>query len=381
MAVDPKDPKNARPPFLQAILAKLAASRFLTTSLVIHIALITLLGSVVIFKAAQQQDAFVASVGTDGILSESAEPASEAAETPQEFEEPSAPSTSEPSAVSQASAIQSLTEGGSFTISAPSDTQMMGNTLSMTDRMTSNAVGNGGRTGGAGGGSGGKLSGSLFGVKIETKKLGVMVDVSGSAHPFLLGALMEVEQSFKGMPTVLVFGCGAKKSVKSSDFAIKGALQADKDYAKQLEILSSKPAEAQRKAAEETVYGQVAKASLTPGTKALGQYFDRMQKQANVYWSVSDKGENPRFGADHVMKFLADQDVDTIYWFSDCNDVFEIPAAEEIAKKLKAKGIRVIAHNFTGLDDPKVNPGVPAAKKIVEETGGQYISKKIPTAK
>lgn len=364
------DSHHPRPPFFQLILAKLAASRFLTTSLVIHVALITLLGSVVLFKATQQTDGFVA-VGSDGILAEQAEQASEPTDTPQEFEEPAAASAPAESAITPASSIQSLAENASFSMSGPSDQQVFGNTIGISDRAMTSV---GGASTSKASTGGGKLSGTLFGVKIETNKLGVMLDVSGSAHPFLLGALEEIDKNFKGMPTVLVFGCGGKKDYKNSSFSMKDAAKSDKDYKEMEDALQDRD-DAVKKAAGETVFGQVANARNNKKLKDLDRYLGRMLKRPDVYWSVNDKGFNPRFGTHIVMKFLADQDVDTIYWFSDLADAFDVEAAEDIGKKLKAKGIKVIAHDFD--PSPNSTAAVKAAEKIVELTGGQLISKKL----
>lgn len=353
--------RASRSPLVQTLLVRLSASRFVTTSLLIHLALIVLVGGVVVFKSGQQTDFFLGS--ESGILTEEVdEDTADAPEPVQEFEEPSEgnSSSSEASAVSPASAISSLTSGSNFSITAPSDQQLLGNNISVTERKLTTGSGMG--TGNRGSGStGGKLRGTLFGVKIETRKLGIMLDVSGSAHPYLLEVFEEVDKSFKFMPTILLFGCGAKDGIEPHAFSMKEAARAERDFEKNQNV-------------EETVFGQVANALKNPDLKDLAKYMERMLNRKQVYWSVNDEGVNPRFGTNLAMKFLMDQDADTIYWFSDLEDPFDTKVAEEIGTKLKQKGVRVIAHNFTGIAHKQ---GEKAAQIIVDLTGGELITRRL----
>jgi len=52
-------------------------------------------------------------------------------------------------------------------------------------------------------------------------KLGVILDISGSAHGFLSAAINEVEKNFDHNPTLLVMGCGMNPSVKASDVKVE----------------------------------------------------------------------------------------------------------------------------------------------------------------
>jgi len=60
---------------------------------------------------------------------------------------------------------------------------------------------------GEGWGSGGG-GGSLFGTKIKSNNLGVILDISGSAHEHLDKAFTEIDKSFPKSHIVLVVGCG-----------------------------------------------------------------------------------------------------------------------------------------------------------------------------
>lgn len=356
----------------RTLLARLAAYRFLSSSLLLHLVLVALLGSAVLFHA-KQSDYFVVADPETGFLLDQPVEVIDQSEPEPEFEEDSATESSETETAAQASAIQSLTEAASFSISAPMDAQLFGNRLAVGEHTmdAGSGEGSGGRK--PGGGGRGKLSGTLFGVKVETAKLGVMLDVSNSSHPYLLGALREIDRSFRGMPTVLVFGCGASSQYDESSFTVREGVRAAKEYEKIDESVSRDPTmKGEAHGFFETVFGQVALARHTPNLEELDLYFDELLTRPGVYWLVNEKGANPRLGTHAAMRFLAGKGVDTIYWFADFADPFELECANKAAEVLRRKGIKVIAHNF---DARMSNSGsVQAAQVIVEGTGGQYLT-------
>jgi len=85
--------------------------------------------------------------------------------------------------------------------------------------------------------------------------------------------------------------------------------------------------------------------------------------------SVNDPSIPQTAGCQFAFEQLIKDGADTIYWFGDFADRVDKEVAEDLGRKLKARGVKVIAHNFTG---GKVSP---EAMIIVDKTGGQAISK------
>lgn len=162
------------------LLSKLAASRFLTTSLIIHLVLISVLGSVVLFKAAQVQTAFVVSEN-EGFLQEAEDIAEIEDEQPQaEFaEDTSMPAEAAP-APSVQSTISSLTDSqASWSTPASFEHMSVGTTLGTAMPAFSGAPGPSMPK--AKMGPLGKSSSFTFmGIKSESRRVAFLLDASGS---------------------------------------------------------------------------------------------------------------------------------------------------------------------------------------------------------
>lgn len=342
------------------LIKKLAQSRFFTFSLLFHVVLISIVGSFVLFEASQNQDAFTA-IGAEGTFLQESDAPEEAQEMPQEFEDPTAVPMQEtdPSSVSPQSALSTLAESPSnWTTSASMDQMRVGSSVSaasMNRLSTGSATASGKSSGGS---SSGKMSGTLCGVKVETSKLGVILDVSGSAHAYLRHALKEVER-FKGAEIVLYPGCGM------------GGNSKDKDY----HMAPAKPAydrfnrDARQGAG---VFGQIVPWIQKYPDEEAG--IKKLIASDATYVSINEPGSRTSLGCRFAFEHLIRDGVDTIYWFADFGDEMDAKAAEELAFQLKSKGIKVIAHNFTGAAVR------PEALILVEKTGGKAISK-IPVDK
>jgi len=231
-----------------------------------------------------------------------------------------------------------------------------------------------GLTSGSGSGSkgpGGKSIVNLFGNKLESASLGVILDVSGSAHPFLPTVLKEINKNYGDAPTVLVFGCGFgnEETLKKAKVTIPlfrdipdlSAKPAPKPVAKPAPAPAAKPAPTQFE-----TYGQILRAYQNKGSPMPG-YLDRMRKRDDV-WYVEGL---PRLSTRLAFEKLIEQKVDTIYWFADFKDYVHEASAADIAQKLKRNGIKVIIHDFTG---EKTDPRRTTVATI---TGGKIISQKV----
>lgn len=332
---------------LVKITKQVAESRFAATSLLLHIILITLLGSVVLFKSVESNEEFlVASGSADGFLTD--EPASvvetsEMAE-PQEFEEESAPQMEVTAAKSFAGEMSALAAPtGVWTVSSPSETYSRSSSIGSGTQASLGNVGTG-QAKGPGGAKLGKMgSRSLFGTKIEANKLGALVDISGTATPFLLPTLREVHKNFQDSPIVLAVGCGLARS--------KGtAVPFD-----QVDLEQVIPA------------GTYTGIGYLQSTMAKSKEVERMVRKLKTTPEVFMLEGN---GLDVGMAIdkLVDTQVDAIYWFSDFRDRVDGTMGKAVAEKLKAKGIKLYIHTFTG------QPVPPIQTEMVEITGGKIIT-------
>jgi hypothetical protein len=223
---------------------------------------------------------------------------------------------------------------------------------------TGSALGGGSLPGGSSGsgskGPSGKTMINLFGNKMESASLGVILDVSGSAHSLLMPVMKEINKNYGNAPTLLVFGCGlaSEETLKKSKLTTP--------LLRDIPDLSAKAVNG------ESTYGQLARAYGLKNS-GLADYLDKLRKRDDV-WYVEGL---PRLSTQLAFEKLIEQKVDTIYWFADFQDSVNALAAEEIAKKLKRNGIKVIIHDFTG------RPTDPKKTTVAEITGGKAISQKI----
>lgn len=210
------------------------------------------------------------------------------------------------------------------------------------------------------GGSGNSITATIFGKSIKASNLGVVLDVSGSAHRYLDQTIMEIDKSFPDAHMMLVVGCGMSKTD-----GVNGKIRGER-------IVPGKPRVVAygRRGSEEKYdsYERSAPAQLESffnkigpkRSKELREYFSRRN---NLYLLYGGDIHAANYAFDYVI----DQNVDTIYWFADFADRIDKKVAEDLTKKLKGKGAKVIAHNFLG------KPVKPEAKEMAEKTGGTTI--------
>jgi hypothetical protein len=202
--------------------------------------------------------------------------------------------------------------------------------------------------------------GNILGARVESAKLGVILDVSGSAHEYLPSVINSIFSTFSDAVIVLSMGGGmANQSNKILPYAKAIPAKADQQLRK-----DGSPVEQWGR----SVLAQINWAR-TRGPKYT-QLFDKLKERTEVYYL---SGPGDLSSTQYAFTELYKHGVDTIYWFSD----FEDPINENIAKKVlretKERNIKVIAHNFSG--KAKVR-GMKAAREIAEATGGSVIIKK-----
>lgn len=212
-------------------------------------------------------------------------------------------------------------------------------------------VGTGTGAGMGGGGPGGPRAAMIFGKKIEATKLGVILDVSRSAHPHLPGAIAEIEKSFMNVTFILYPGCGL------SDFEGKSGHDIRK-----LSSISKRDLE------------KKGNATAPHLAKALEiEDFEKMTKRPEirdklyVSWFDNEKGEGGDAlsgRAQVAFEELIKRDVDSIYWFADFTDRIDAEVVKGLSAELASKKIKLHVHNFAG---KRINSLI---SKMAEDSGG-----------
>jgi len=284
---------------------------------------------------------------------------------------PTTETTAKPEAsTSAASAIQTQAAGASFSVSARADSQTFGSV--MDSSRLEGRIGSVGATGG-----GGRMSGRIGGISIETKKLGVILDVTKSGQPYLYKRLAEINKQFPGMPIVMVYGGALKGSADKSKFKIKTG----KAISDLLPNAPMKPFT--------TLYPQIAdcisgkNAHYIKGVVVNSDeiaLFKTLLIKPNVFvldHDLSLSTGNAAEGTSFAFEHLAGLGVDTVYWFSDFEDTIDDKGAENLLNLLKSKRIKLIAANFSlkpyGNNAPIVAKNIPKLKDITAQVGGKYV--------
>lgn len=217
-----------------------------------------------------------------------------------------------------------------------------------------------------GGGFGGGLAGiremaitaDLFGTQISATNLGVVLDVSGSAHAHLDKAISEIDKNFPDAYMIMIVGCGmsdGKQHEAGGGGKVPGkprivAYSRRSSEDKYNGLARSAPRQLEnffRKVGEKR-------------SKELRRYFDRRD---NLYLLYGADIHGANFAFDYLLK----QNADTVYWFADFADSIDKEIAGKLTKQLRRERVKVIAHNFMG------RPVRKEAAEMAKATGGTMI--------
>lgn len=201
-------------------------------------------------------------------------------------------------------------------------------------------------------------SGSLFGRKISSKSLGVVLDISGSAHAHLDKAIAEIDENFPTAHIVFVVGCGMSDG--KAAFAGGGGKVPGKPRVVPYKDLDS---EKKYNSLQRSVPGQLNLFFGKIGQKRGDELRKHFDKRDNLYALYGGDIMATNFAFD----FLLDIKVDTIYWFADFADGIKENTIEDLTKDLKKSSVTVISHNFLG------KPVGKLATEMTQKTGGQTI--------
>jgi len=203
------------------------------------------------------------------------------------------------------------------------------------------------------------VSGNLFGAKISSNKLGVVLDVSGSAHAHLQKAIDEIDRNFPRAYIVLVVGCGMSDGTEVERIAAKSNLVPGKP---RIVPYNRRGENEKYDSIVRSVAGQLAKLGVGQEKgKELERNFKRRDNLYMLYGADI-------LGANFAFDFLLQQNADTIYWFADFADRIDDEVLEKLGANLRRQRVKVVAHNFMGRGIPE------KVEAVVQKTGGTSIS-------
>jgi len=326
-------------------------------SIAIHLALFLLVGSFVIFEGKVPAVPFLGGVEEVGGGLDMEEEMPLLEEEPIQMEtavsEDSLMAPTESMAettMSSMEVISAATTSSAFTL----PTGVAGPSIS-TDSLTGSMRGS---LQGKGPGVGKGITGNLFGRSITATSLGVILDISGSAHSHLEQALNEIDKSFPSANMILVVGCGMSDGTKALNGG--GGKVPGKP---RIVPYNDRGSNDKFDNLERSVPGQLQKFfSRYRGDKReeMEKYFKRRD---NLYMLYGGDIHGTNFAFDYLL----DLNADVIYWFADFADTIDKKIIEDLTKDLRRNSVKVIAHNFQGKN-------VRAeAREMAEKTGGSTI--------
>lgn len=223
-----------------------------------------------------------------------------------------------------------------------------------------------GRSGGSFGGGGLQgiremaITANLFGISITTESLGVLLDVSGSAHAHLDKAIAEIDANFPSAHMVLVVGCGMSDG-KNTPSVVMG--QQVVPGTPRVVPYNRRGSNEKYDPMKRSVPAQLEMFFNKIGEKRAREMRRYFQRRDNLYILYGGDIHAVNF----AFEFVLDQDVDTIYWFADFADSIDKDTIGDLTRKLRQNRVQVIAHNFLG---KKVRAEV---SELVRSTGGKTI--------
>jgi hypothetical protein len=202
------------------------------------------------------------------------------------------------------------------------------------------------------------ITADMFGAQITATNLGVVLDVSGSAHAHLDKAIAEIDKNFPTAYMILVVGCGMSDGTRA-----KAGGGGKVPGLPRVVAYSRSDSEKEYNSLDRSVPAQLGKFFSKIGEKRgkeVRRYFERRDNLFSLYGGDIHAAN---FAFDYLLK----QNVDTIYWFADFADKIDQPIIEDLTKDLRRKRVKVIAHNFLG------KPVQQQVKEMTQTTGGMTI--------
>lgn len=196
----------------------------------------------------------------------------------------------------------------------------------------------------------GRGKSQLFGTVVGDKKLGVIVDVSGSMQPYLERVMNEVLANFPTAEVVLVEGCGMEEVRAGSTSHVSKSWPGGR---------RKKP----RREFEETFIpphvvvfnsneglASPAVGGLSGLRQSVPRVYETLLRRSATWIVVGNEADvATRLAFDH----LAEDHVQAIYWFSDFEDPVERGEGEKAVQSVRDNKIEVYLHPIDGLKNIK----------------------------
>lgn len=354
-AVSGPPPPAAPGDALHRLWERIRASRFLSISIVLHAFVVLLGGGMVLYPAIVERADFEA--GSDGKLVQTDDQPGPP-DLPSYSQEKVAEFAPPPPLAAPMSAMVTATQlkpAWTVKMVPPSPVRglsdsMKGALASMENRVAqSTAAASSTGLGRAGG----MRSAMIFGKQITASRLGVILDVSGSAQPHLAVAVEEIQKGFGDAVLILYPGCGMMKTEGKSEHVIRN-------------LASIPPEELPNNAGYFTTAAQIVDVMKIPEFEQMARR-SSVKNTLFVSWYAPPEGGTPdkmTNQAQAAFEDLMKRGVDAIYWFADFEDPIDPRVADPLIAQLTFKRIKVHLHNFAGR---KINS---EATNIAEKTGG-----------
>jgi len=325
----------------------------LAISLAIHLLVLLAFGSVAIFKGSVPKLPFVSQEIPQEVAAEStpAPPEEEMAPVEDTPADPFAQEVPEAAAAEEsAPALEMLTVvgGANWAPAIPKNAPVS----------ESGVMGGSGKGTGlaAAKGLGGPVSSKqLFGVSIQAKKLGVIVDISRSMQRYTPKLFQEIFEKFPDADVIFTNGGGIvdwEDSLKQFSEKVaedkKKAQEAKREYRGPSKMEKPKLARFNSSEAEDwvPVRGAMQDREGYPGLKeSYPDLYEKMRKRNNTWFITSYAAANAVYLA---FEELARRKVEAVYWFSDFGDPIEGKEAEKVTQLIRDNKLEVILHSPRG---------------------------------
>ena len=251
----------------------------------------------------------------------------------------------------------SMSDFSSLSAAAQMGGGMGGGEGGLNGRGKGGLMGNGTGTGMGPGRGNGFVSLGLFGMKIDARRMAVVLDMSGSMYSFLPVVIKEVDKVAPGSMVILHYGCGL------SDAEIRKP---------GLESTSDKKFEEDR----------IVTSLLASENRAMNQ-----EQREALHALVKKRPKTyfvPSTGVGSTWIALTDQklkDADAIYWFADFADPLSKGRLEEVARQLRGRKQKLYIHpsnpKWLEPNDPLAASVARVEKELVTPSGGKVIKQEV----
>ncbi len=209
----------------------------------------------------------------------------------------------------------------------------------------------------------------LFGITVEAKKLGVLVDISGSMQKYIPRVMEEIFKNFPDADVVFMNGCG----VEDWDEALKNWTATNDLKQKTAKENKTKFIGPKSMPKPQVVRFNSAEASDCPpirGTQSMGGFrkdypelYDRLARRSNT-WMITSYEDAHAGGL--AFEQFARRKVQAIYWFADFANPVVGKAADDAAKIILDNHMEVLIHSTKGVE--KVGDWLVKVKGQVVQT-------------